>query len=128
MAGIKHWNEYQNKVKQLKKEVIVLYMAYRDPRVSVWAKMLLGIVVGYALSPVDLIPDFIPVLGLLDDLLLVPLGIYWCLKLIPKEVIEEARSKAGEIRPEQSRMAMAVIVGIWVVVVFWVAGMIIKYF
>mgnify|MGYP000905317602 FL=1 len=71
------WDKYQNKIKQLNKEIVTLYVAYRDPRVSVWAKALLGLVVGYALSPVDLIPDFIPVLGWLDDVLLLPLGIYW---------------------------------------------------
>lgn len=122
------WNKYQNKVKKLKNEVVVLYVACRDPRVSVWAKVLLGLVVGYALSPVDLIPDFIPVLGLLDDLLLVPIGIYWCLKLIPADVLAEARVKAGEIRPEQSLKAAVVIVGIWVVALVWVAGMVLKLF
>ncbi len=120
------WNKYQNKIKQLKEEVIVLYVAYRDPRVSVWAKALLGLVVGYALSPVDLIPDFIPVLGLLDDLLLLPLGIYWCVKLIPAEVLEDARVKAGEINPEQSKKAAVVIVGIWIVAVVWVVGMVLN--
>lgn len=122
------WDKYKNKVKQLKNEVIVLYVAYRDPRVSVWAKALLGLVVGYALSPVDLIPDFIPVLGFLDDLLLLPLGIYWCIKLIPAEVLDEARVKAKEIRPEQSKKAAVVIVGIWVVLVVWVVGMVWKLF
>lgn len=116
------WNRYKDEVKRLKRDVVVLYVAYRDPRVSVWAKVLLGVVVGYALSPVDLIPDFIPVLGLLDDLLLVPLGIYWCLKLIPAEVLAEARVKAEEIRPEESRVAAAIIIIIWVVMVVWVVG------
>ena len=120
------WDKYQNKIKQLNKEIVTLYVAYRDPRVSVWAKALLGLVVGYALSPVDLIPDFIPVLGWLDDVLLLPLGIYWCVKLIPADVLAEARIKAAGIKPEQSKKAVVVIVGIWVLAVLWVAGLLLK--
>lgn len=80
---IKHW------ARQLKKQVLVLYLAYKDPRVSIFAKIFVAIIVAYAFSPIDLIPDFIPILGYLDDVILIPLGIYFALKLIPNEVIIE---------------------------------------
>ena len=81
----------------LKGEVYALYLALRDPRTPWHAKVIIACVVGYALSPIDLIPDFIPVLGYLDDLLLLPLGIYLALKLIPAEVLTDARRRATEM-------------------------------
>jgi uncharacterized membrane protein YkvA (DUF1232 family) len=69
--------------------VYAIYLAYKDPRVPWYAKLLATCVVAYALSPVDLIPDFIPILGYLDDLILVPLGIYLVIKMIPDEVMAE---------------------------------------
>ncbi len=78
---------------ELKKQVHVLYIASRDRRTPWYAKAVAGLVVAYALSPIDLIPDFIPVLGYLDDLLIVPAGIALAIKLIPKEVLAEAREK-----------------------------------
>ena len=100
----------------LRQEVYALYLACRDPRVPWYAKAFTAFVVGYALSPVDLIPDFIPVLGYLDDLILVPLGIYLALKLIPDPVMQSCRSRAKILlargRP-RNRIAAAVIVGLW---------------
>tara|TARA_R100000935_G_scaffold51378_1_gene77811 strand:+ start:173 stop:556 length:384 start_codon:yes stop_codon:yes gene_type:complete len=82
------------KVKKLRSEIQVLIIAYSDPRTPWTAKLLIGITVGYLLSPIDLIPDFIPVLGILDDLILVPLLITASIKLIPEIVIKEARVQA----------------------------------
>ena len=82
------------KVKILKSEIQVLTIAYSDVRTPWTAKLLIGLTVGYLLSPIDLIPDFIPVLGILDDLILVPLLITASIKLIPEIVIKEARLQA----------------------------------
>src|SRR5512139_3535716 len=82
---------------QLKIEVYALYLAYRDPRVPWYARVFAACVVGYTFSPIDLIPDPIPVLGYLDDLILIPLGVKVALKKIPANVLAESREKAREI-------------------------------
>ena len=79
----------------IKRDVAALYGAARDPRVPWYAKALAIVVASYALSPIDLIPDFIPVLGYLDDIVLVPLGIYFAVKLIPPEIMAEHRELAA---------------------------------
>jgi len=100
----------------IKRDVHALYLARRDPRVPWYAKALAALVAGYALSPIDLIPDFIPVLGYLDDVILVPLGIAVVIRLIPPEVMAEHRdmAAAAQERPV-SRGAAAAVIGIWVV-------------
>ena len=112
------------KVKQLKKEIKVLYIAYKKPEVPWYAKALSAIVIGYALSPIDLIPDFIPVLGYLDDLLLIPLGIFLVIKLIPKEILEECRAEAEDAFREgkpKNWIAAGVIAGLWIFVIILLA-------
>ena len=101
----------------LKREVHALYFAARDRRTPWYAKMTIGAVVAYALSPIDLIPDFIPVLGYLDDLLVLPLGIYLVLKLIPPAVLADSRQKASAAQGKlpRSRVAAVVIVTLWVI-------------
>ena len=90
MAG---WSEtWRRWARQLKIEVYALYLAYRDPRVPWYARLVAVCVVGYAFSPIDLIPDPIPVLGYLDDLVLVPLGILLAVRLIPPKVMREHRA------------------------------------
>jgi uncharacterized membrane protein YkvA (DUF1232 family) len=110
------WNTWQQRARLLKRETYALLLAYRDPRVPWYAKLWVACVVAYALSPIDLIPDFIPVLGYLDDLILVPLGIALALRLIPPEVMADSRARAeqalAENRP-QSRIAAVVIIAIW---------------
>jgi uncharacterized membrane protein YkvA (DUF1232 family) len=98
----------------LKRETYVLYLACRDPRTPWYAKALAGGVVAYALSPIDLVPDFIPVIGYLDDLIIVPLGISAALRMIPATVLDDCRVRADEAwdRPKSRRVA-ALIVGIW---------------
>jgi uncharacterized membrane protein YkvA (DUF1232 family) len=99
-----------------KRDVIALYLGLRDPRVPWPAKMLAGLVIGYALSPIDLIPDFIPVLGYLDDLILLPLGIVAVAALIPKPVLEDLRRQASQrldTRLPHSRTAAAVVIACW---------------
>jgi uncharacterized membrane protein YkvA (DUF1232 family) len=102
---------------ELKAETHALYLAYRDPRVPLYAKVFAALVVGYAFSPIDLIPDPIPVLGYLDDLILVPLGVALAVRMIPDDVLSESREKAREMveRGERpvSRTAATVIVLLW---------------
>jgi uncharacterized membrane protein YkvA (DUF1232 family) len=114
---MKSWRE---KARRLRTEVHALYLALRDPRVPWYAKALAGIVVAYALSPVDLIPDFIPVLGYVDDLVLIPAGIYLTLRLIPGEVLEDCRQRAKSepITSKAKWAAATIIIFIWLVVVY----------
>ena len=99
----------------IKRDVHAIYLAARDPRTPWYAKVLALFVAGYALSPIDLIPDFIPVLGYLDDAIIVPLGVLAVIKMIPPEVMAEHRAAAAlsEVRPV-SRTAALIIAGIWV--------------
>jgi uncharacterized membrane protein YkvA (DUF1232 family) len=82
--------------KKLKTQLVVLFFAYKDPRVPWYAKAFTICVVAYAFSPIDLIPDFIPILGYLDDLIIVPLGIFLALKMIPQDVLDDCSIKAQE--------------------------------
>lgn len=86
----------KQKTKELKAEIYVLYLAYKDPRVSWYKKVFLILIIAYAINPLDLIPDFIPILGYLDDLIIISLGIYLASKMIPKEVIAECREKTKQ--------------------------------
>lgn len=88
----------KNRARTLKREAYVLYIAARDPRVPWYAKVFIGLVLAYAFSPIDLIPDFIPVLGYLDDLIVVPLGIALALKMIPPQVMADARQRAKTLQ------------------------------
>lgn len=110
----------------VKRDVLALYLAARDPRVPWYAKALAALVAAYALSPIDIIPDFIPVLGYLDDLILLPLGIATVVRLIPDEVMADLRLQAEErilTRP-RSWVGALVVVLLWVVVaallVWWI--------
>ncbi len=102
-----------------------MYLACRDPRTPWYAKVFAGGVVAYALSPIDLIPDFIPIVGYLDDLILVPLGIALAVKMIPEAVLVDCRirAQAASERPTD-RKAAAIIVAIWLaaaVLMVWLA-------
>lgn len=102
----------------LKRETYALALAYRDPRTPWHAKLWAACVVAYAVSPIDLIPDFIPVLGFLDDLILLPMGIAIAIKLVPSDVLTECRIKAAAEMQEGSTtswIAAAVVIMIWVV-------------
>jgi uncharacterized membrane protein YkvA (DUF1232 family) len=101
--------------RRLIRDVHAVYLAAYDPRVPWYAKILAAAVAGYALSPIDLIPDFIPVLGYLDDLILVPLGIWLVVQLIPEQAMAGYRAKADELmeRPHDGNVAAIVIMAIW---------------
>jgi uncharacterized membrane protein YkvA (DUF1232 family) len=103
----------------LKNNTYALYLASGDARVPTLAKIVIGLVVAYALSPIDLIPDFIPIIGYLDDLLLLPLGIWLAIRLIPQEVWKECQELAVEQISElpRSRRAAVVIITIWLLAI-----------
>lgn len=115
------WLEiWKQKVRELKAEVYTLYLAYKDPRVPLYARFFAACVVGYAFSPIDLIPDPIPILGYLDDLILIPLGVILAIKMIPPVVLNECREWAQEEMKRGkpvNRAAAAVIISIWVLLV-----------
>lgn len=106
----------------MKKYIWILYFLKHDPRVSKKAKLIVLITLAYALSPIDLIPDFIPVLGLLDDLIIIPLGIYLAIKLIPKEVLNDCNKSAensiekGESLPKSWVVASSIVL-LWIVII-----------
>ena len=103
---------------RLRGETYALYLAYRDPRTPWYAKVLVALVVAYAFSPIDLIPDPIPILGYLDDLLLVPLGIALALKLIPPVVLDECREQARLVMEKGTPtnwVAAIAVVAIWLI-------------
>ena len=111
--------QLKQQAKVLKNELRALYLAYQDPRVPWYAKLVVACVVAYALSPIDLIPDPIPVLGYLDDLILIPLGIKLALKMIPAQVMADCRMQAQtNMTNEQHKgwIAAVVVVSIWILV------------
>ena len=107
---------FKKRVRNLKEETYALYLAARHPDTPWYAKLFVAGVVAYALSPIDLIPDFVPVLGYLDDLILIPLGIAVAIRMIPPSVLAECRARARASMADGkpvSRIAAVVIVGIW---------------
>lgn len=112
-------NELKSRARALKQDTLALGSAFRDPRTPWYAKVLIFLVVAYALSPIDLIPDFVPLFGYLDDLILVPAGIALALRLIPPEVMAEARENARQAGGPMGGVGIigaVLIVSIWIVV------------
>ncbi|WP_418937081.1 YkvA family protein [Metabacillus fastidiosus] len=117
MKKIKLW------AKKLKQQIFVLYLAYKDERVPWYVKLFTVCVVAYAFSPIDLIPDFIPIIGYLDDIIIVPLGIMFALKMIPNEVILECEVKAEEKMKNgkpKNWVVGSLIILIWSIITFWI--------
>lgn len=108
---IKHW------AKSIKRDAITLWLAARDVRTPWYAKVLAAVIAAYALSPIDLIPDFIPVLGYLDDLIIVPLGILAVVGMIPPTLMKELRAEAAKLAERPVSKGAAI-----VIIVFWIAA------
>lgn len=113
---MKRLNKLRERAERLKNEILALSLALRDRRTPLLAKVLIAISVSYALSPIDLIPDFIPILGYVDDLILLPGLIALAIKLIPKEVLAECRARAAEpaLNKKAGWIAAAIILIIWI--------------
>lgn len=111
------WETWRGRARALKRETHAVYLACRDPRVPWYSRLLAACIVGYAFSPIDFIPDFIPVLGYLDDLILIPLGITLLLRVIPSEVMAECRERATIAMAggkPKNWVAAGIIVFIWI--------------
>lgn len=117
-VSVERWRQQAGR---LKAETYALYLAYGDLRMPLHAKLFAALVVGLAFSPIDLIPDFIPILGYLDDLIVVPLGVALAVRMIPEELLSESRDRAREMvesgEKPVSRTASAVIVALWLALV-----------
>ncbi|HEU5238840.1 MAG TPA: YkvA family protein [Pyrinomonadaceae bacterium] len=124
--AVERWSQL---ARNLKKETFAVYLAARDPRVPWYAKLLAVCVVGYAFSPIDLIPDFIPVLGYVDDLVLVPVGIALVLKMIPEGVMAECREKAHAVMAQgkpTNWVAAGLIIAVWLLLAALSAVLVIR--
>ena len=116
-------------VKTLKNQLIVMHLALQDPRTPWTARVLIVLVLAYALSPIDLIPDFIPVLGYLDDIIIVPLGIYFALKFIPEHVYVDCRQQAADYvwHKQKNWIAGSIIILVWLIVIYFIVTSIIDH-
>ena len=119
------------RAKKMKKEIGALYFAYKRPDVPFYAKLVSLLVVCYALSPIDLIPDFIPFFGYLDDLIIVPLGVALAIKLIPRDIMNECRQQSESIFKEEKPkkwIAGVIIICIWIIIITYILMKIIHSF
>ena len=124
--GIKSW---KTKAKALRTEIVALYLASKHPGTPWYAKALAALIIGYALSPIDLIPDFIPVVGYLDDFIIVPAGIALLIKIIPRGILEECRTKAQSDvlnRKPKNWVAGIIIVLIWLLAVYLILRLVLR--
>jgi uncharacterized membrane protein YkvA (DUF1232 family) len=129
VRNVKAFEKWKQKSRHLKIEIYALYLAYRDPRVPWYAKAFVALVVGYAFSPIDLIPDFIPVLGYLDDLVLIPLGVAVALKMIPEKIMEDCRIRSKEVMSKKkpiNRVAAVVIICIWLMLIVMTIALVVR--
>ena len=129
--GVNWYSRWKKRAKNLNSQLYALYLAYRDPRVPWYAKAFGAMVLAYALSPLDLIPDFIPVLGYLDDIVLIPLGIALAIKMIPGEIMEDCRWNAEEaLRGGEVKTwpATLLILSIWLAVLAVIVWRIVRRF
>jgi uncharacterized membrane protein YkvA (DUF1232 family) len=127
------FQKLKQKIGDLKVELLAVWFAYRDPRTPWYAKVWSALVAGYAFSPIDLIPDFIPIIGYLDDAIIVPLGIMIAIKLIPKEVMADTRIKAKDWieqrkqKPQNKTMAVLIVL-LWILLFLLILRYVLKAF
>jgi len=121
-------NRLKVRARELKREANAIYIAARDPRTPWYVKALIFFVVAHTFSPIDLIPDFIPILGYLDDLVITPGGIWLAVKLIPPEVLAEARGTAATqgVDGRVGTIGAAIIILIWILAIIWGVSIILK--
>ena len=109
-------DQFKAQARALKREIFAVYLAAKDPRTPWYAKGLIFLIVAYALSPIDLIPDFVPILGYLDDLILIPGGIWLAIRMVPAEVLAEARETAatGSVERSVGKVGAGIIILLWI--------------
>jgi uncharacterized membrane protein YkvA (DUF1232 family) len=122
---------WKRRVRHLKTETYAIYLAYKHPRVPWYAKVLIAFVVAHTFSPIDLIPDFIPVLGYLDDLVIAPLGIALAVRMIPPDVLAQCRQESLALMDQDrptSRVGAALIIAIWLLVAALAVALVLRTF
>ena len=112
------WNRLKAWARRMKRDILAIYLARQDPRVPRLAKIMAMVTAGYALSPIDLIPDFIPVLGYLDELIILPVFIYVTIRLIPPDIMVELRAQADQRLAENRPRSMT---GAFVIILIWMS-------
>lgn len=124
------YKKMKEKVKSLKNEIIAIYYAYKNPDTKLFPKIIILFTLGYALSPIDLIPDFIPVLGYLDDLIVIPALIALSLKMIPKKIIDESRIKAMKkpLKLKKNWYFASIFILVWIMLILVIVNALIKLF
>lgn len=122
------YKKIKEKVKSLKKEVLTIYYAYKNPETKLFPKIIILFTLGYALSPIDLIPDFIPIFGYIDDLIIIPGLITLSLKMIPKEIIKESRDKATRepLQLKKNWYFALIFILIWIILIITIVNALIK--
>lgn len=120
----------KNRAQNIRNEITTIYYAYRNPETKLLPKIIIIIALGYALSPVDLIPDFIPVIGYLDDLIIIPALISLSIKLIPEKIINESREKALKqpVVLKKNYFSASLFILIWIILIFIIIKIVMKYF
>lgn len=120
MRIIKAWREWRKNVGNFKTDILAVFLAVQDKRVPLYVKAFALLVVGYAFSPIDLVPDFIPILGQIDDLVLLPAGMYLIKRMLPEPLLDEYREKAATLKHDIKRkswIAAIIIIAIWVAII-----------
>ncbi len=122
-------SKLKESARRIKHDALTVYFVARNPNTPIFVRLLALAIAAYALSPIDLIPDFIPVLGYLDDIILLPLGILLVIKLTPTMVIEVSRSRAAEVAAQPvSNAAAAIVIVVWLLcggaLGYWLLGMV----
>lgn len=120
----------KNKTKTIKKEIATIYYAYKNPKTKLLPKIIIFLTLGYALSPIDLIPDFIPILGYLDDLIIIPALILLSIRLIPKEILNESREKAVKepLKLNKNWLFGLIFIVVWILLIACIVYSLIKLF
>lgn len=120
--------DFKKKVGILKKEFLVIYFAFRHPKVNIFTKIIIALALAYALSPIDLIPDFIPVIGYVDDLIIIPGLIYLAIRTIPRPALDECRIMAAEkaIKLKKNWVTGGLFILIWLILFFLICRFILK--
>src|SRR5215208_745521 len=115
-----NWQAWKRRARQLSSYTYTLYLAYRHPKTPWYAKVFAALIVGYVFSPIEPIPDFILVVGLLDEMVVVPIGVLLAAKMIPPDVMQECQEKAREVAEGEkpvSRVAAVIVVAVWLLCV-----------
>ncbi len=119
----------KEKSKKIKTQLLTVYYAYKNPEIKLLPRIIIGIAIAYALSPIDIIPDFIPVIGYLDDLIIIPALLSLAIKMIPKEIMEESRKRAedGSIKLKHNWTFAVIFILIWIYLIVIITKILLKF-